>query len=271
MKKLTRNKRVVAITKILMDNPNKIINLNTFTSKFNAAKSTISEDLVIIRQVLSELNMGFIETIPGAAGGIKYKPMISEKDKVDFLNQLCEMLKDKNRIIPGNFIYMTDIVYNPQIVKNAGAILASIFSKIEADCIITVETKGIPLAYEVAKLLGLTLVIARHESKATEGTTISISYVSGSNKRIQTMSLSKKSLKNGSRCIFIDDFMKAGGTALGIIDLLREFNSELVGIGVLIDNIDTPKKLVDNYVSLIEVSDVDKVENFIIRPSNTVL
>ena len=82
---------------------------------------------------------------------------------------------------------------------------------------------------------------------------------------------SKKSLKSGSRCIFIDDFMKAGGTTLGIIELLKEFNSELVGIGVLIDNIDTPKKLVNDYISLIEVSNVDKIDDVIIKPSNTVL
>ena len=30
--------------------------------------------------------------------------------------------------------------------------------------------------------------------------------------------------------------MKGGGTAKGIKDLLKEFDSELVGIGVLIDN-----------------------------------
>ncbi len=40
---------------------------------------------------------------------------------------------------------------------------------------------------------------------------------------------------------FIDDFMKAGGTALGIINLLKEFESELLGIGVLIDNTDITK------------------------------
>ena len=41
MEKFTRNKRVVAITKILLENPNKILGLNTFSELLNAAKSTI--------------------------------------------------------------------------------------------------------------------------------------------------------------------------------------------------------------------------------------
>ena len=55
MEKLSRNNRVVAITKILMETPNKIIGLNRFSEFLNAAKSTISEDIVIVREVLEKL------------------------------------------------------------------------------------------------------------------------------------------------------------------------------------------------------------------------
>ena len=74
MEKLSRNKRVVAITKILIETPNKVIGLNRFSELLNAAKSTISEDIVIVREVLEKLEMGRIETISGAAGGIKFIP-----------------------------------------------------------------------------------------------------------------------------------------------------------------------------------------------------
>lgn len=74
-------------------------------------------------------------------------------------------------------------------------------------------------------------------------------------------------MKNNSRCIFIDDFMKGGGTAIGIKDLLKEFDSELVGIGVLVDNKQTEKKLVDEYVSIVELKEVDKSAIVGIQPS----
>ena len=267
MGKLSRNSRMVAITKILMENPNKVIGLNKFSELLNAAKSTISEDLVIAREVLQKLDMGKIETIAGAAGGVKFINEINYDEKKQFANELCEILSDKERIVPGNFIFMTDIMYNPEIISKAGKILATLFRENEVDYIVTVETKGIPLAYEVARNLGVQLVIARRENKITEGSTLTINYVSGSSGRIQQMSLSKKSLKLKSKCIFIDDFMKCGGTAKGIKDLLKEFDCELTGIGVLVDNVTSDKKLIDNYVSVVELLSVDEIGNVKMMPS----
>ncbi len=269
MQKFNRNQRITVITKILMENPNKVINLNTFTEMFNAAKSTISEDIVVVRETLSRLSLGTIETISGAAGGIKYTCGISEEKTLGFAEELCIILQDKQRIVPGEFMYISDIMCNPQIIQKAAVILASQFKGLDADYVVTVETKGIPLAYEVAKMLGVNLIIVRRDNKVTEGPTVSINYVSGSSKRIQTMSLSKKSIKKGSKCIFIDDFMKAGGTALGIINLLDEFESKLIGSGVLIDNINTEKKLVQDYVSIIKFNGLDENDNLILYPNKS--
>ena len=267
MEKFTRNKRVVAITKVLLENPNKIIGLNRFSELLNAAKSTISEDIVVVREVLERLEMGKIETIAGVAGGIKYIPGNGDKSNRAFALELCKQLEDDGRVIPGNIIYMTDLMYNPTIISKAGVMLSSCFQGVDVDYVITVETKGIPLAYEVARNLGVQLVIARRDSQVTEGPTVTINYVSGSNGRLQQMSLSKKSMKSNSKCIFIDDFMKGGGTAVGIKDLLKEFDSELVGIGVLVDNKKSEKKLVDGYVSIVELEEVDKSSIVGIKPS----
>ena len=252
MEKFTRNKRVVAITKILMENPNKIIGLNNFSELLNAAKSTISEDIVVIREILEKLEMGEVETVAGVAGGIKYIPKNGKEKMKSFALDLCKQLEDNGRVIPGEIIYMTDLMYNPEIISKAGVMLSSCFKEKNADYVITVETKGIPLAYEVARNLGVQLVIARRESQVTEGPTVTINYVSGSNGRLQQMALSKRAMKPSSRCIFIDDFMKGGGTAKGIVDLLGEFDSELIGIGILIDNIGSEKKLVTDYTAIVD-------------------
>jgi purine operon repressor len=258
MEKYSRNQRISAITKILMENPSKIINLIYFTEMFNAAKSTISEDLVVIKEIMNRLHTGRVETIAGAAGGIRYIYGISDENSEKFVESLCEDLRNSERIVPGNFLYLIDIMYNPEIIYKSAVILASTFNNNKVDYVVTVETKGIPLAYEVARILGVKLVIVRRDNKVTEGPTVSINYISGSTKRIQTMSLSKRAIKKGSKCIFIDDFMKAGGTGLGIINLLKEFESTLLGIGVLIDDISTPEKLVDKYVSIIQYKGVDE-------------
>lgn len=267
MDKYSRNQRVAIITKTLIENPNKVINLNLFTELFNAAKSTVSEDILIVRETLEKLQMGKVDTISGAAGGIKYMPTLSKKDEIEFVEKLCMFLKNRDRIIPGNYLYMTDIMYNPTIIGKAGIMLASRFYHMDLDYVVTVETKGIPLAYEVAKCLGLQLVIVRRDTKVTEGTTVSINYVSGSNKRIQSMSLSKRLIKKGSKCLFIDDFMKAGGTARGIIELLKEFDSELLGIGIFVDQIGIEEKIITDYTSIIELEGIDEEGNCRLVPS----
>ena len=260
----------MAITKILTENPNKVIGLNKFSDLLNAAKSTISEDIVIVREILEKLEMGKVETISGAAGGIKYIPGIEKESRKKFAEDLCEMLKDESRIVPGNFIYMTDLMYNPQIISKAGVILSSVFCNNDVDYVVTVETKGIPLAYEVARNLGIPLVIIRRDNKVTEGSTVTINYVSGTSGRIQQMSLSKKSMKTKSKCIFIDDFLRGGGTAQGIKDLLKEFESELIGIGVLVDNIGVAQKRVDDYISIVELRHLGESKDLEVKTSNLI-
>ena len=74
--------------------------------------------------------------------------------------------------------------------------------------------------------------IVRRDLKITEGSTVSVNYVSGSSgDRIEKMFLSKRSVKTGSRVLIVDDFLKGGGTITGMISLLSEFDSELAGVG----------------------------------------
>lgn len=62
----------------------------------------------------------------------------------------------------------------------------------------TVATKGVPLANAVANVLNVPFVIVRRDLKITEGSTVSVNYVSGSSDRIEKMFLSKRSLPAGS-------------------------------------------------------------------------
>src|SRR5699024_11283465 len=88
-----------------------------------------------------------------------------------------------------------------------------------------VQTCALPiLAYAVASFLNVPVVIVRRDPKVTEGSSVSINYVSGSSQRIQTMVLPRRSLQEGANVCIIDDFMKAGGTITGMKSLLEEFD-----------------------------------------------
>ena len=58
--------------------------------------------------------------------------------------------------------------------------------------------------------------------------------------------------------------MKAGGTVIGMISLLEEFNASLAGIAVLVEAEKIQERLVgDEYISLVQLTDVDVKEKTI--------
>lgn len=254
---MKRNTRICAIMNILTTNPNMVFSYNYFTERFNAAKTSISEDIVIIKESVSDLNLGEIQTISGASGGVRYLPTVNEDEEKKVVKLIAEMLNSKERILPGNFIYMVDMLYNPKLVDRIAKIFANQYENLGIDYVVTVETKGIPLAFETARLLNLPLVIIRRNIKITEGATVNINYISGSSGNIQTMSLSRKAMKENSKVLVIDDFMKAGGTAKGIVDMMKEFKSNVEGICVLMSTAEPEEKMVDSYYSLLSLEKID--------------
>ena len=105
MEKVKRNERISAIVKMLSDSPNKIFTLSHFSNMFGSAKSTISEDVAIAQNSIEKYELGRIETVPGAAGGVKYIPY-KKADTNKFIADMCNTLSDGERILPGGFLYM---------------------------------------------------------------------------------------------------------------------------------------------------------------------
>ncbi|MBJ7573481.1 pur operon repressor [Bacillus halotolerans] len=255
--KFRRSGRLVDLTNYLLTHPHELIPLTFFSERYESAKSSISEDLTIIKQTFEQQGIGTLLTVPGAAGGVKYIPKMKQAEAEEFVQTLGQSLANPERILPGGYVYLTDILGKPSVLSKVGKLFASVFADREIDVVMTVATKGIPLAYAAASYLNVPVVIVRKDNKVTEGSTVSINYVSGSSNRIQTMSLAKRSMKTGSNVLIIDDFMKAGGTINGMINLLDEFNANVAGIGVLVEAEGVDERLVDEYMSLLTLSTIN--------------
>ena len=80
MEKMKRAERMVAVMQVLMSKPNMLIPLTTLAERFGAAKSTISEDLLAVKESMRCTGQGRLETVSGAAGGVRYIPEISAED-----------------------------------------------------------------------------------------------------------------------------------------------------------------------------------------------
>lgn len=271
MKKLKRSARLVEMTQFLLARPHTLISLTAFAERYQSAKSSISEDLAIIKEVFEEEGIGELHTLAGAAGGVRYVPKFPKDQAEAKITEICRQLEEPDRLLPGGYLYMTDLLGQPGLLQEIGRMFATAFADVHPDVIMTVETKGIPLAHAAAAYLNLPVVIVRRDHKVTEGSAVSINYVSGSTKRIQTMSLARRALKEQSRVLIIDDFMKAGGTIQGMVDLLHEFRAVVAGVGVFVESgeIDTEERLLHDYISLARLTEVDlKTRRIAVQPGN---
>ncbi|MDU3213896.1 MAG: pur operon repressor [Staphylococcus epidermidis] len=256
-----RSERIVFMTQYLMNHPNKLIPLTYFVKKFKQAKSSISEDVQIIKNTFQNEKLGTIITTAGASGGVTYKPMMSKSEATEVVDEVIEQLQEKDRLLPGGYLFLSDLV---------GKLIASIYMNEELDAVVTIATKGISLANAVANVLNLPVVVIRKDNKVTEGSTVSINYVSGSSRKIETMVLSKRTLAENSNVLVVDDFMRAGGSINGVMNLMNEFKAHVKGVSVLVESKEVKQRLIEDYTSLVRLSDVDEYnQEFKVEPGNS--
>lgn len=257
MNKTRRSERIVRLTYDLLTRPNRVQSLTDMAERLDSAKSSLSEDLAIIREVFDKHAVGTLETHSGAAGGIRYVPAIGVPEAKEFIEGLLGKLSDADRVLPGGYLYMSDLLGLPDVLDTAGRMFADAFHRDGPEYVVTVETKGIPLAIATARYLDVPTVVVRRDQRVTEGSAVSIHYVSGS-RRIQTMSLARRSLPEQSKVLLIDDFMKAGGTIKALKELMKEFSAHVVGVGVFMSTSEPFGKMAEGYASLATLEHVDE-------------
>ena len=210
-----------------------------------------------------------METVAGAAGGVRYRAIPSPARIRKVLGDVSARLMEPGRMLPGGFLYTSDISAESDVVQQMGEILAAQYYDRQPHFVLTMETKGIPIALMTAKMLDVPLVIARRDSRAYEGPAVKINYIAGGgNERIETMALARRAVKSGQRALIIDDFMKGGGTLQGMVDMMREFQAEVVGVGVMIATAQPELKRVQGAHSLMVMEGFDReTGRAIVRPS----
>lgn len=270
MDKIKRNERLAVMTQILTASPNHIFTLSYFCELFSTAKSTVSEDVAILQETMKNFRLGQLETVTGAAGGMRYRPIGMRSSSREFIEGICEKLRDPARMLPGGYLYFSDILSTPELVQGMGTLIASQYYNANANFVLTMETKGIPVALMTAQALRIPLVIARRATKVYEGSAVNISYVSGSGS-IESMALSRRAVKEGQRALIVDDFMRGGGTARGMMELMKEFSVTVAGICFVLALEEPKKRLIEGEKSLMLLSDMRDGEPLSVRPADWIV
>lgn len=102
--------------------------------------------------------------------------------------------------------------------------------------VLTIETSGIVLAGAVARLLQVPMVIARKtRSTNLDGDAYVAEFLSFNHKNIKTVVVSRKYLSKEDHVLIIDDIMANGCAMQGLISIVEDAESTVVGCGVAIE------------------------------------
>lgn len=101
----------------------------------------------------------------------------------------------------------------------------------EHDIIITAESKGIPLAYEMARIGCRNYVVARKGIKAYMTNPIKVDVKSITTDHVQTLYLSEEDVANlkNKRILIVDDVISTGESLTALESLVHEIGGTVVG------------------------------------------
>ena len=155
------------------------------------------------------------------------------------MNVLEERIVKDGIVKPGN-VLKVDSFLNHQMDIVLLDKMAKEFKRRFADKtitkVLTIETSGIAVAYPVAREFGVPLVFAKKaKSINLDGEMYVAEVDSFTNKKTNTVIVSKKYLNENDHVLIIDDFLANGAAACGLCDIVAQANCTVAGIGVCVE------------------------------------
>lgn len=248
-----RTERLVRMAAKFMLCPSKLVSLTELAGKFNVSKTVISDDVEVINSAMLSEGFGQMNVDRGRSGGARFIPLCSGEYRNNMLTKIAETLTDPDRYLPGGLIYYSDMIFNPEVAISLGYALSSLFADSQPDVVMTSEVKGIPIAMFAAYAMGVPLAVCRFRNRPSDGSAVGVHYPTG-NGDVKTMYIGTRQLKRGCRVLIVDDFMRGGSTAAGMLLMAKQFDAEVTGIGIFIAAEEPQNKAVPAYRSLLTLS-----------------
>ncbi len=162
-------------------------------------------------------------------------------------NDILKIFKETNALLKGHFKlssgYHSDIYLQcalvmqyPELNSLISTLIADRFRGDKIDVVISPAIGGIILGYEVAKKLGARAIFAER---------------SGNEKKMQFRRGFR--IETNEKVLLVEDVITTGGSLREIIDLLKEFKVEIIGVASIIDRSNGEVKLHNNQYSVVTI------------------
>ena len=146
----------------------------------------------------------------------------------------------KEGIILSDSVLKVDSFLNhqidPHLMLAIGQEFAQLFEKDGITKILTIESSGIAPSVMAGLKLNVPVIFARKRKSLTLINELYTSTVySFTKQEANEISVSKKFINEHDRVLIIDDFLANGQAALGLVEIARQANAEVAGIGIVIE------------------------------------
>ena len=133
-------------------------------------------------------------------------------------------------VAPDLRIAVFNLLGDTEVIEAAAKGLARRLAGVDADLLITAETKSVPLAYELGRRMGRPWVVLRKQFKPYMGDTVSAETLSITTGRRQTLHLDEKdrALVTGRRAVVVADVVSTGRTLAGMRSVVRQAGGQVV-------------------------------------------
>ena len=123
-----------------------------------------------------------------------------------------------------------NILGDIEMTKAAGKELAARLRPSQPELIVTTETKSVPLAYEIASLMGLPYVVLRktYVSYMGEALESKVQSITTGHPRTIFLDAKDRALCNGKRVAIVDDVISTGSTLRAMRDLVGRAGAQVV-------------------------------------------
>ncbi|MEH7125230.1 xanthine phosphoribosyltransferase [Bacillus sp. JJ1773] len=154
-----------------------------------------------------------------------------------------ESLKNKIKedgIVLSDTVLKVDAFLNhqidPQLMYEIGNEFASRFRNEGITKILTLESSGIAPSVMAGLQLNVPVIFARKRKSLTLINELYTANVySFTKQESNEISISSKYLHTDDRVLIIDDFLANGQAAMGLIDMVKQANAKIAGIGIVIE------------------------------------
>lgn len=146
----------------------------------------------------------------------------------------------KDGIVREGNVLKVDSFLNHQIdvplLEQTGAEFKKRFAGKEITKILTIEASGIGIACIVARYFNVPVLFAKKsQSVNVDGDKYCADVYSFTHKCTNHVFVSKKYIEKGEKILIIDDFLANGAALLGLTEICRQAQAEVVGIGIAIE------------------------------------